>query len=91
MPLRSYVRLPRVTGASPSRVEPETFQRLLVAAGNGYGQRFEPMMTDGAHLDPRDWTYRAWLRLGNGQRVFGRPAATAEAAVENLIAKVGKA
>jgi hypothetical protein len=72
-------------------VAPATFERLLAAVGKRYGQAFEPMMTDGAEVDPRDWQYRAWIRFAAGGRVFGKPARTAEAAVESLIAKVGRA
>ena len=82
--LRVHVRLPNAPGG-PAIVETSTFDALLALLPP---LRWEPMLTP----DQDGYGYRAWLRAkGEGQspqRIMGRPAATADEAVRNLIGKI---
>lgn len=78
-PMRVWVARPEEDPVPACRVAPATFERLRLL-GAPYG--WSPMMT--ASED----SYRAWLRNTNGNRLFGRPATTAEAAAQALLAKV---
>lgn len=78
-PMRVYVARPDEDPVPDCRVAPRTFDKLRLL-GSPYG--WEPMVT--ASEDG----YRAWLRNTNGNRMFGRPAATAEEAAQKLLAKV---
>ncbi len=77
--MRVYVARPDEDPVPSCRVAPATYDRLrLLGAPWGW----VPMVT------AREDGYRAWLRNTNGNRLFGRPADTAEGAAQQLLAKV---
>ena len=77
IPVRAY--------ATTGVVDPETYERLRAMTAPHH---WEPVLTE------RGGTARAWLRNvlpgidGRPARIFGRPAPTAQEAVELLAAKV---
>lgn len=60
-------------------VSPSTYDHLLeLVAPHGW----TPMLSE------TEDSWRAWIRHTDGRRMFGRPAPTAEAAAQAMIAKV---
>jgi hypothetical protein len=77
--MRVYVARPDEDPVPACRVAPATYDRLRLL-GSPYG--WVPMVSES------EGTYRAWLRNTNGNRLFGRPAGSAEEAAQKLLAKV---
>ena len=77
--MRVYVARPDEDPVPSCRVAPATFDRLRLL-GAPYG--WVPMVSES------EGSYRAWLRNTNGNRLFGRPADSAEEAARKLLEKV---